>query len=108
PVGPDPQAPDPDSQTEAAIKAGEQLAIDPGMKWMTDFNEDESIGMALRMPISAATLTAGLDSLIVFGVTKSLSVAETANQLASLLDAHHYTDGLAFVRPGTPTNNTDD
>src|SRR5499427_464136 len=107
-VGPDPQAPDPDPQTEAAITAGEQLAIDPGMKWMTDFNEAESIGMALRIPIPAATAAAGLDSLLVFGVTRSLSVADTANQLASLLDAHHYTDGLAFVRPGTPTNNADD
>ena len=28
-------------------------------------------------------------------------MAETATQLADLLDAHHYTDGLAFVRPGT-------
>src|SRR4029077_3120407 len=90
------------------IAAGEQLAIDPGMKWMTDFNEAESIGMALRIPIPAATLTAGLDSLIVFGVTRSLSVAESANQLADLFDAHHYTDGLAFVRPGKPTNNTDE
>ena len=27
---------------------------------------------------------------------------------AALLDAHHYTDGLAFIRPGTATNNTED
>ena len=26
--------------------------------------------------------------------------------LAALLDAHHYTDGLAFLAAGTPTNNT--
>ncbi len=31
-----------------------------------------------------------------------------ATQLANLLDAHHYTDGLEFLRFGTPTNNTDD
>lgn len=107
-VGPNPQAPPPDAQTEAAIASGEQLAIDAGMKWMIDFNEAESVGMALRMSIPPAALTAGFDSLVVFGVAKSLSVAETANQLADLLDAHHYTDGLAFVRPGAPTNNTDD
>lgn len=107
-VGPNPQAPPPDAQAEAAIARGEQLAIDPGMKWLTDFNEAESVGMALRIPIPPATLAAGFDSLVVFGVTRSLSVAETSTQLADLLDSHHYTDGLAFVRPGTPTNNTDD
>ena len=107
-VGPDPRAPEPDDATKAAIERGEQLAIDAGMKWMTDFDEAESAGMALRIPIPAATLAAGLDSLVVFGVARSLSVAETADQLANLLDAHHYTDGFAFIRPGTPTNNTDD
>ena len=107
-VGPDPRAPEPDEAAKAAIERGEQLAIDAGMKWMTDFDEAESAGMALRIPIPVATLTAGLDSLVVFGVGRSLSVAETADQLANLFDAHHYTDGFAFIRPGTPTNNTDD
>jgi hypothetical protein len=107
-VGPDPRAPEPDEATKLAIERGEQLAIDSGMKWMTDFDEAESAGMALRIPIPAATLTAGLDSLVVFGVGRTLSVAETADQLANLFDAHHYTDGFAFIRPGTPSNNTDD
>ena len=31
----------------------------------------------------------------------------SAGELASLLDAHHYTDGLEFLPFGTPTNNTD-
>src|SRR6185503_10408616 len=90
-VGPDPLAPPPDAQTEAAIASGQQLAIDAGMKWMTDFDEAESAGMGLRVAIPAATLAAGIDSLVVFGVVRSLGVADTANQLADLLDAHHYT-----------------
>jgi hypothetical protein len=107
-VGPDPRAPAPDAQSAAAIARGEQLAVDPGITWLTDFAEAESAGMALRMVVPDATLAAGLDSLVVFGVTRSLSVAESSAELAALLDAHHYTDGLAFVRPGTPTNNTED
>ena len=107
-VGPNPLAAAPDQETEAAIARGDQLAIDAGMKWMTDFDEAERVGMALRIPIAAATITAGLESLVVFGVVRSLTVAQTATQLADLLDAHHYTDGLAFVRPGTATNNTED
>jgi hypothetical protein len=108
PVGPNPLAPPPDRDTEAAIARGDQLAIDVGMKWMTDFDEAARLGMALRIPIPAATATAGIESLVVFGVVRSLTVAQTATQLADLLDAHHYTDGLAFVRPGTPSNNTED
>src|SRR5262249_29021169 len=50
----------------------------------------------------------GIDSVVVFGVAASLSVADSSSQLARLLDAHHYTDGLEFLRFGTPTNNTDD
>jgi hypothetical protein len=107
-VGPDPAASAPDAATESAILAGDKLALDPGMMWMVDFDEAEANGMALRITIPAATLTAGLDSLVVFGVAASLGTANTAAQLADLLDAHRYTDGLEFLRFGTPTNNTDD
>ena len=84
-VGPDPLAPAPDRDTEAAIARGDRLAIDAGMKWMTDFDEAERLGMALRIPIPAATATAGIESLVVFGVVRSLTVAQTATQLADLL-----------------------
>lgn len=106
-VGPNPQAPQTDAQTQALLADGTQLAVDAGMKWMIDFDEAETAGMALRIALSPAVLSAGIDSLVVFGVLRSLSVAQTATQLADLLDAHHYTDGLAFMRPGAPTNNSD-
>jgi hypothetical protein len=77
------------------------------MKWMVDFNEAEAKGMALRITVPPASLAAGLDSLLVFGVATSLTGTAAAAQLASLLDAHHYTDGLEFLPFGTPTNNTD-
>ncbi len=77
------------------------------MRWMVDFDEAERIGMALRMNLPAATAQAGLDALLVFGVA-SLDADASAAALAALLDAHHYTNGCAFVRPGTPTNNTED
>lgn len=107
-VGPDPNAPPPDAQTETAILNGDAVALDPGMKWLVDFDEAQAAGMALRITIPAATLTAGLNSLVVFGVARSLSPAETSTQLANLFDAHHYTEGLEFLRQGAPTNNTDD
>jgi hypothetical protein len=85
----------------------DQLPIDPGMKWMVDFNEAEAKGMALRITVPPASLAAGLDSLLVFGVATSLTGTAAAAQLAALLDAHHYTDGLEFLPFGTPSNNTD-
>src|SRR5215831_3217330 len=107
-VGPDPAAADLTAADEAAVAAGDQLAVDAGMLWMIDFTTAENNGMGLHFTIPQATMLAGIDSLVVFGVATSLGVAETANQLADLLDAHHYTDGLQFLRLGTPTNNTDD
>ena len=54
-------------------------------------------------------MAAGIDSLVVFGVVgRSRCRGRRPISWPDLLDAHHYTDGLAFVRPGTPTNNTDD
>ncbi len=47
----------------------------------------------------------GIDALVVFGVS-SLDPAAASAAIASLLDAHHYTDGLGFLRVGTPTNNS--
>jgi hypothetical protein len=107
-VGPDPLAPDLTPEEDAAVSAGDQLAVDPGMLWMVDFTAAEDNGMGLHFTIPQATLAAGIDSLLVFGVSASLAVTDTANKLADLLDAHHYTDGLQFLRLGTPTNNTDD
>lgn len=107
-VGPDPMAPIPDEKTDAAILNGDRHALDAGMIWMVDFSEAEMAGMALRIPIPATILETGIDSLLVFGVASSLGAEGSATQLADLLDAHHYTDGLEFLRFGTPTNNTDE
>jgi hypothetical protein len=84
-----------------------ELAIDPGMRWMVDFAVAEAEGMALRMPLPAGTAPE-IDTLIVFGVDTQASDAHGAATIAELLDAHHYSDGLGFITPGTPTNNTAD
>jgi hypothetical protein len=78
--------------------------LDPGLAWLTDFGAAETAGMALRLPLPAGTTS--IDRLVVFGLRVSLDPAASAQRLAGLLDAHHYTDGAAFVPAGTPTNNT--
>lgn len=84
----------------------EQLAIDPGMRWMVDFEEAERRGMALSITVPAAMQALPL-SLLVYGVCTRLGTDGGAH-LAQLLQAHRHTDGLAFLRQGTATNNTED
>ncbi len=96
-VGPNPN--------DTVAPSDERLAIDEGMRWMIDFNDAEKHGMALRMKVPTAVAQQGIDSLVVFGVS-SLDPAAAQKAIASLLDAHHYTDGLGFLRVGTPTNNS--
>jgi hypothetical protein len=100
-MGPDPQQP-------AADVSDDQLALDDGMKWMIDFDIAEASGMALRIPIAPQILAAGLDSLFVVGAASALDTTLASSQVSALFDAHQYTDGLEFVRTGTPSNNTAD
>jgi len=99
-VGPDPRADAPPSRA-----GDDELAIDAGMRWMVDFDEAEARGMALRMMLTPTQVAVGIETLLVFGVRNTLP-AEGARQFGQLLDAHHYTDGLEFLRFGAPSNNT--
>jgi hypothetical protein len=96
-VGPNPN--------DAVAATDDQPALDEGMRWMVDFNDAEKHGMALRLKVPTTIAQQGIDALVVFGVS-SLKPAAASAAVASLLDAHHYTDGLGFLRVGTPTNNS--
>jgi hypothetical protein len=98
--------PDPSPDTPLADVGDDELAIDPGMRWMVDFEEAEARGMGLRMMLEPTQVAVGIELLLVFGVRGTLPAAKAARELGRLLDAHHYTDGLAFLRFGAPTNNT--
>jgi hypothetical protein len=100
-VGPNPRG------TPADV-ADDELPIGPEMRWMVDFDAAEAAGMGLRLPIPTALATTGIETLLVVGVSGSLSPGDAATRLSALLDAHHYTDGLSFLRRGVPTNNTDE
>jgi hypothetical protein len=105
-VGPDPAAAAPDTVADASLLAGEDMAVDAGMRWMVDFDAAESVGMALRVVLPQPVAAAGLDSVVVFGLAQALPVEQAGAAVADLLEGHRYTDGLAFLAAGTPTNNT--
>jgi hypothetical protein len=103
PTGPDPKV------NEANPSDAAELGIDDGMKWMVDFAAAEEKGMGIRIKMSIESAAAGLDFLLVFGIKDSPgSTTDWTPRLAELFSAHHYTDGLSFVRQGTPSNNTAD
>ena len=75
--------------------------------WMTDFTAAIDAGLGLELPLGPITQAQRkLDLLLVYGVTESGDPAAGAAQLTSLLDSHYYTDGVTYLAPGTPTNNT--
>lgn len=80
--------------------------IDEGMRWLTDFDAAEAVGMGLRIPLSDEDAQAGFDRVVVLGTKASWDAATTATRLAQLFDAHHYTGGLAFIGQNVPTNNS--
>jgi predicted nucleic acid-binding Zn-ribbon protein len=95
-VGPDP---DGLAATDPTAPLGKSA------QWLVDFERAVDVGMAARIALAGPD-AAGLDRLIVLGVRPSSDADEGARRVGELLEAHHYTDGLALVAVGTPTNNT--
>jgi hypothetical protein len=85
----------------------DELGLDADLKWMVHFDAAEEIGMGIRVKLKKEIAAAGFDFLLVVGIKDATGAPdEWSRRLADLFNAHHYTDGLSFVRPGTPSNNT--
>jgi hypothetical protein len=106
-------APNPGTQ----VAVSDALTVDTDLQWTIDFDAAVTAGMATTIdltkpdaptPTLAFDLNLPIDLLLVVGLKRSLAPADGAAQLHALLDAHHYTRGLAFVAPGTPTSNSGD
>ena len=93
-------------QAQADVIGDNLPPVNKDMRWMIDFDAAVSIGMGLRIPLTAAELGNGIDRLLVIGVKSALNAEQSRVQLTSLLEAQHYTQELALVTQNTPTNNT--
>lgn len=86
--------------------------LQPGARWLTDFDAAEQAGMALRIDDrdlpGGQGLADGLDTLLVVGIDTTRTPAQAAASLHELFAAHAFSDGLSTVTPGTPTNLTGD
>src|SRR5262245_20042775 len=99
-------APDASAAQQLDI-SGDGLVVDDAVRWTIDFDRAVEVGMGLKMTLSSVDVQSGFDELIVIGVKGSLPAQQSAAELAQLFDEHHFGRGLAFVRQGTPTNNTE-
>lgn len=96
-VGPDPEAP--------PAPTAEGIAVDEGMRWMVDFDRAVEVGMALRIALAPEDLKLGFDRVLAFGLRASTPADPGPRTIASLLEAHRFTDGFDLVPQGAATNN---
>ncbi len=82
--------------------------VDDKARWIIDFDRAVDVGMALSIDLTPDDVRLGFDRVVVFGLKTSLSESDTAFAIEKLIDAHHYTRGVAFLRQGTVTNNAQD
>lgn len=80
--------------------------FDESSKWVYDFPTAVRDGYAVEIGINDQDIASGFDKIIVVGVQWSNNQS-AQNQLENLFKAHEYTSGLGFIKPETPTNNTD-
>jgi hypothetical protein len=100
----------------ATLTSGADLegddAVDAYLTWAADYDLAVSVGMAVTIKpedlTNGVTLAGGFARLVVCGVDVKAGSVTGAARLSALLSAHAYSDGLAYLRPGTPTNNTAD
>jgi hypothetical protein len=92
----------------------DDLTVDPGLRWMIDFDEAVRKGMGIRLAVDGGAVGPAdalggpgpptLSRLFVVGVKSG----DGTNELRDLLKAHRYSNGLELIRHSTPTNNTTD
>ncbi|KRE25569.1 hypothetical protein ASG82_18690 [Mycobacterium sp. Soil538] len=110
----------PVSRLVTDLSAEDPLLVkgDRTVRWLTDFDSAVDVGMAAVIDLATVeditngvlpeAVTAGLDSLVVVGVSGAAAPAQQADALTALLASHADDDRAAFVAPGTPTNNLTD
>jgi len=84
---------------------GSSLQMDTDLLWTVQFAAAKQAGMGIEMSLSSVDWAQGFDLLLVVGTKGTFSVDAAGQQIQTLLDGHHYTRGLAFIAPGTPTSN---
>ena len=104
-TGPDPLA----DEGNQIRQDGADIQVSAEMRWMVDFEEALTRGMAFRVNLSPQQYNLGFDRLMALGVRLAADQTAGRQLFEQLLTNHHYSRaGLSLLPQGTPTNNTDD
>ena len=96
-----------EENSDALTGRGETLNMPADIRWITDFEEAEKVGMAIRIELTELEWEAGFEQLVVLGVRSSSDSAESQQLVEELFINHQYkAGGMSFLPQGTPTNNT--
>lgn len=109
---------DPRATKEVPVDAegiATELPFDDDLRWLIDYEVAAKAGMAVTIAATDCdqTIWAGalrdkkIERLVVYGVAGGSDPAAGAAAMEQALRAHVYSDGLAILAPGTPTNNGD-
>ena len=83
------------------------LSVEPGIRWMTDFEEAVSKGMGIKIFLSEEDAQRGFDQVFVLGINEA-DKPKSRKLLEDLIQNHqHSDDGMSILKIGTSTNNTD-
>ncbi|MCO6489493.1 MAG: hypothetical protein J5I98_13795, partial [Phaeodactylibacter sp.] len=96
-----------EEDSEALQERGDTLNLPADIRWITDFEEAEKAGMAIRIELTEQEWQAGFEKLVVLGVRASSDRIESTQLVEELFTNHQYkAGGMSFLPQGTPTNNT--
>lgn len=104
PVGLDPTSKDGD-----ITKDDEGIHLNKELRWMVDFHEAVSAGMATKINLSSRDAESGFDKLFVIGLRSSSNPQSSLLEMEDLITKHATSqEGFEFILQGTPTNNTEE
>ncbi len=101
--------PNPISEDQIDNTNFDETAFGPEAKWLFNPQEAEDKGMLIKVDLndlSPGKIEEGFSRVMVLGIRTASSHLQDISSLESLVDHHHYTNGLKILPNGIPTNNT--
>jgi hypothetical protein len=103
-------APDPSAPADQQIHHDDNgdLVVPEELRWLHDFERAVELGMGMRIPLSPDLAASGFSRVLVLGLRLGADAEQSALDLQTLLQHQAFSgSGIALLRQGTPTNNTD-